>query len=454
MKLGSSSFFTNRLMWLGFAVAVFIEGMNGLNVYFPDVPHVPTAIGTGGLFTEAPWNQMAPIGIYVWPIFVGITYLLTSEVSFSLWFFLWFIEFQYIVAYYLGFPYGTLPTAIGHSSDGGARTFTAFQQVGAYLAYAGILLWTAREHLRHVARRACGRAAALPGERREALSYPVAFWGFIGSFMFMIAWSCGAGMRLDVALALWGLYLVTCIVLTRAIVEGGVMFINQGWVPLGTLAQLVGSGPGRWLAPASIVPATFFQVSFFTDMRGFLMPSFLQGFKLAYDEGIAARRLWWLVFASTFVALSVGVYMKVQMGYHASGLTLHPWFSTVAPKYPAQNSLEFITGARDAGWGNWFWLLLGGLFTYSIILARSRLLWFPLHPLGYLLALTAPTQRAWFSFFLGWLAKKLVTRFGGHDTYRKLVPAFLGLILGEVSMFLLWLIIDAWQGRSGHGLLP
>ncbi len=448
------SFFRNPLMWCGFGLAVAIQIINGLNVYFPDVPPVPLRLPTGGLLTDAPWNQIAPFGLNVWPIFVGITYLLTAEVSFSLWFFLWLVQFQYVAAYYFGLPYASLPQAIGHSSDGGARAFTAFQQVGAYLVYAAILLYAAREHLRHIVRRAFGRARSTPAEEQEALSYPAAFWAFVASFAFMVAWSCAAGMRFDVALALWGLYLVTAIVLTRAIIEGGVMFINQGWVPLGTLAQLFGSGPGKWLAPASIVPGTFFQVSFFQDMRGFLMPSFLHAFKLAHDRGIAARRLWLLIFAAILVAMAVGIWMKVRLGYQAGGLTLHLWFSTVAPKFPAQNSQEFIRGARDAGWGNWGWMGVGGLATFAIVLARSRLAWFPLHPLGYLLALTAPVQRAWFSFFLGWLAKTLITRFGGHDTYRRVTPFFLGLILGEVSMFLFWLAVDAWQGRSGHPLLP
>jgi len=447
-------FFRNPLMWCGFGVAVFIQGLNGLNVYYPEVPTVSLGIGTGALFTEAPWNQMAPIGMFVWPIFAAITFLLTSEVSFSLWFFLWFIQLQYIIAYYLGFPYGTLPTAIGHSSDGGARTFTAFQQVGAYVAYVAVLGWTAREHGRHILRRAFGREKKTAAEAREAISYPAAFWGFLAAFSFIIAWSWAAGLRPDVAIALWSLYLITSIALTRAIVEGGVMFINQGWVPLGTLAQLMGSGSGSWLSAQSVVPATFFQVSFFQDMRGFLMPSFLHGFKMAHDRGIAARRLWFLIFACTFVALCVGVWMKVRLGYVAGGLSLHPWFSVVAAKYPAQNAQEFIRGARDTGIGNWLWLMVGGLFTYGIVLARSRLTWFPLHPLGYLLALTAPTQRALFSFFLGWLAKVLITRFGGHEAYRKMIPVALGIILGEVSSFLFWLLIDAWQGRSGHGLLP
>ena len=447
-------FFGNRLMWLGFAFAFAIQFLNGLNVYFPDVPYVPLSLPLGSFFTETPWNQMAPMALIVWPIFAAITFLLTAEMSFSLWACLWLVQFQYIAAYFLGFPYGTLPAALGHSGDGVARTFTGFQQVGGYLMYAALLMWTARRHLTYVMRRALGFEKPKPNEAREPMSYPLAFWGFIASFIFVVAWSCAAGMRLDVALALWLLYLVTCIVLTRAVIEGGVMFINQGWVPLGSLAQLMGAGGGGWMNAASIVPGAFLQVSFFQDMRAFLMPSFLHGFKLASERGIAARRLCALIFGCTLVALLVGVWTKVRMGYIAGGLTLHPWFSIVAAQYPAQNAATLLKGNEAANPANWFWLAVGGAVTFAMTIARSRLLWFPLHPIGYLLALTAPTQRAWFSFFLGWLVKTLITRFGGHDAYRKCIPVALGIILGESGAFIFWLLIDYWQGRSGHGLLP
>jgi len=447
------AFFSNPMMWGGFALAVFIEGINGLNVYFPDVPAVPLTLPLGALFREAPWNQMAPMQLIVWPIFAAITFLLSSEIALSLWLFLWIMQAQYIVAYFLGFPYGNLPPAVGHSGDGVARTFTAFQQVGAYLGYVGVLMWTARGHLRHVAARAFGRVKATPVEGEEALSYPVAFWSFVGSFAYLTLWSCAAGMRLDVALALWGLYLVTAIALSRAVVEGGVMFINQGWVPLGTLAQLAGSGPGRWLSTSSLVPGSFLQVSFFQDMRGFIMPSFLHGLKLAQDRQLAARRLWPLIMATVLLSMGVGLWVKVRMGYTRGGLTLDPWFATIAAKYPAQN-IETLMRGGDASASNWFWLAVGCAATVAMTAARGRFAWFPLHPLGYLLALTAPTQRAWFSFFLGWAAKVTVTRFGGHDTYRKVVPLALGVILGEASMFIFWLLIDGWQGRAGHGMLP
>ncbi len=447
------AFFSNPLMWIGFGAIVFIQGMNGLNVYFPDVPPVPLSYPLGQLFTETPWNQMAPMAMIIWPIFAAITFLLSSEVALSLWLFLWIFQAQYIIAYFFGFPYAQLPPAVGHSGDGVARTFTAFQQVGAYVGYVAILLWTAREHLKHIAARAFGRVKAGENEAQEAISYPLAFWSFVLSFAYLTAWSCAAGMRVDVALALWGLYLVTTIALSRAVVEGGVMFINQGWVPLGTLAQLAGSGPGRWLSTSSLVPGSFLQVTFFQDMRGFIMPSFLHGLKLAQDRQIAARRLWPLIFAVTAVAMGVGLWMKVKMGYQNGGLTLHPWFATVAAQYPAQNAQTLLRGG-DPSAANWGWMLVGGAATLAMTTARARFAWFPLHPLGYLLALTAPTQRAWFSFFLGWLCKVTITKFGGHEAYRKVIPLALGVILGEVSMFLFWLIIDGWQGRGGHSMLP
>lgn len=445
-------FFRNPLMWIGFGVAVFISLLNGLNVYYPDVPAVPLDINTGPLFTEAPWNQIGPTLIRVLPMLVGITYLLTSEVSFSLWFFTWFIKLQLVMAYYMGFLPSTLPNAIGHTGD--AKSFTGYQQVGCYLAYIGTVLWTGREHFRHIARRAVGRAPAGENERHEALSYPIAFWGFSLAFAFIVAWSVAAGMRLDVAIILWLSYLIIALALTRVVVEGGLYYAQQGWTPLGTIAQLTNSGPGKWLSPESIVPGTFLQGAIITDMRAFLMPSFLHSFKLAYDHKIAARPLLALIGAVTCITLTMGLWMRVRMGYESGGLQLNQWFAVVGAQQPAVNSVQFINGARDVSWTNWLWLGLGMLTTWGMILARSRLPWFPLHPVGFLMCLSAPLNRIWFSIFLGWGCKVLISRFGGTDTYRKMVPAFLGLALGDIAMMLFWLIIDGWQGRTGHQLMP
>ncbi len=90
---------------------------------------------------------------------------------------------------------------------------------------------------------------------------------------------------------------------------------------------------------------------------------------------------------------------------------------------------------------------------HGMMWARAHFLWFPLHPLGLMMGLSYPVSRLWFSIFFGWACKCLIMRFGGVDSYRKLTPAFLGLILGEVVMIIFWLLIDGWQGRTSHQLL-
>lgn len=80
---GVGPFFRNRLMWIGFALAAFVQLMNGLNLYFSDVPQIATGIEAGPLFTEAPWNQMGVMMLQVFPIVVGLSFILTAEVGFS-----------------------------------------------------------------------------------------------------------------------------------------------------------------------------------------------------------------------------------------------------------------------------------------------------------------------------------------------------------------------------------
>jgi hypothetical protein len=315
-------FFRNPLMWIGFGITTFVQMTNGLHFYFPDVPVVPLQMDTAPLLTEPPWNQIGNAPIQVWPIVVGITYLLTSEVSFSLWFFYWFIKFQYIAAFYMGFPPSILPDLVG----GSGKTFVSYQQIGCYLAYVAIVLWTAREHIGHIARRAFGRAAATESEKHEALSYPVAFWGFVLCFALIIAWSVAAGLSLHLALLMWTLYLVIAIALSRIVAEGGVLFVQQGWTPLGALAQIVNSGGNHWLLPSqSLVPAALIQGPMMADLRAFLMPSFVQSFKLAHDRKINQKPLLALIFAVTFITLAMSLWMNVRLGYQHGGLELDPW---------------------------------------------------------------------------------------------------------------------------------
>jgi len=446
-----TAFFRNPLMWIGFGVVAFVQLMRGLHVYFPDFPDFPLSMDTSPMFQDQPWSQLGWTPVNIWPVVVGITYLLTSEISFSFWFFYWFVKFQLIGAYCLGFDPSSMPSPVGASG----RAFVVFQQIGCYLAYVAIVLWTGREHFLHIAKRSLGMAKPTGDEANEGLSYPVAFWGFIGSWALILGWSIAAGMNPLLALVMWGLYLVIIIALTRIIAEAGILFVQQGWVPLGIISQITNSGGSHWLLNDSSIPAaSMFQGSLMVDLRGFVMPSFIQGFKLAHDRKINVKGLLALMLACTFIAFGLGTYMNVSLGYAQGGQTLDPWYSGAASTQPASAAASLMHGVTTSSWSNLIWIAVGMGLTYGMMLARARMPWFPLHPIGFLVCLSYPMSQIWFSVFLGWLAKSLITRFGGTDSYRKTIPLFLGLALGDVFMMLFWLIVDGAQGHIGHKLMP
>jgi hypothetical protein len=259
MEADKPSFFRNGTMWIGFGLAAFLGLLNGLNLYFPDVPACAFETRFDAVFRRGAVESDRFDALVVWPIVVGIAFLLTAEVSFSLWFFYWFIKFQYIGAYFLGYLPSTLPVHTGATAAAGAKAFTSFQQIGAFLAYAAFVFWLGREHFAHIAKRAFGRAKAGVDERNEALSYPVAFWGFTLSFVLLVSWCIAAGMRPEIALMLWGGYLVVALVLSRVVAEGGLLFVQQGWSPVGAIAQLFGSGRERYFPPQAWCPRSSFR---------------------------------------------------------------------------------------------------------------------------------------------------------------------------------------------------
>lgn len=446
-------FFRNRVMWLGFGLVVFVQLVRGLNLYFPDVPPIPLELDVSGMLSESPWNQIGGLHVQCFPVVVGVAYLLTTEVSFSLWFFFLFLKLQYVGAYLLGYMPAALPDATGAVPG---KAFTGMQMIGAYLAYVGFIAWSGRSHFGHILRRALGRTPARAGEAQEALPYPAAFWGFCGGFLALVAMSMLAGVRWDLAVVLWGSYIVFAIGLTRIAAESGMLFLLHDSAPLGVAGKLMGNSAPHWLSLQNgLAPASFFQAGLVVHMRGFSMPSFLHSFKLASDRGISARPLLALIFSVLAISLGMSFWMVVRLGYENGGLTLgHRWYTQIGSLWPINFMQSVSRPPQDSLFVTWGAVGVGIAVTALMVVARGRFPWFPLHPVGYLMCVTFPAYMFWFSIGLAWLCKVLVTRFGGHEAYRKTVPFFLGVALGDITMMLFWLAVDGWFGRVGHQLMP
>jgi hypothetical protein len=116
--------------------------------------------------------------------------------------------------------------------------------------------------------------------------------------------------------------------------------------------------------------------------------------------------------------------------------------------YPPANVRNMFTRAADPGaftapggteYGGF---ALGMVVTTLLVWLRGAFSWFPLHPLAYAVAPTWTMLVFWFPCLIAWVAKSCVLRFGGIDTFRKLAPFALGLILGEFTSAVFWSLIS------------
>jgi hypothetical protein len=69
---------------------------------------------------------------------------------------------------------------------------------------------------------------------------------------------------------------------------------------------------------------------------------------------------------------------------------------------------------------------------------RRQFLWWPFHPIGYVTAETGIGNSFWFHYFLAWVFKGIVLRYGGHRLYVQTMPFVLGLMLGDILTQTVW----------------
>jgi hypothetical protein len=109
----------------------------------------------------------------------------------------------------------------------------------------------------------------------------------------------------------------------------------------------------------------FLQTSVATGMAAFLLPAFVQSFKLAHDRKIRARPLLILIFVCILIAFSTSLWMTVRLGYQKGGLNLNAWFAHFGGQWPATRTSEMMNGVDNRGWFNWLWIGVGGAATWA-----------------------------------------------------------------------------------------
>jgi hypothetical protein len=175
--------------------------------------------------------------------------------------------------------------------------------------------------------------------------------------------------------------------------------------------------------------------------RGNPMPHELEAIKMSDMTGMRSRDMSKAIMIATAVGIVAALWILIHTYYQIGA----GWVTTYSyARMFGNESYPRLAGWLESPKGP-DWVILGNIgagAVVAIILAaiRSRFIGWPFHPIGYALAPTL--NQMWMAVMLAWLIKLLILRYTGRRGYHAALPFFLGLMLGDFTMGMIWTLIS------------
>jgi hypothetical protein len=150
----------------------------------------------------------------------------------------------------------------------------------------------------------------------------------------------------------------------------------------------------------------------------------------------------------------VSAYFFLYFSYNMGHLNLYSYPNDNAGNMYRQAASVIHGGYHPPDAMAYGGLVLGVGITTLLIVLRTRLAWFPFNPLGYAIAPTWTMYVFAWPFFLAWMLKTVVNRYGGITLYRRIAPFMIGMILGEFTMAVFWTIMSTPAIRWNAPMFP
>ena len=429
-------FFRNPVMWCGFLLPFFINSVNALHDYFYFISPIELQASVE-LF-----RRTVSLNLRINFLMFGFAYFINSGLAFSLWFFYLFHLLQEGVFSVLGIQNAE---ELGPwTGSGPIEAIMGHQMMGAVIVLVLFGLWTARPHLRGVARRALGRDGGLD-DSDEITSYRNAAIAFVVGAAGMAFWLNKSGVPLWITPFFIFSALVIFIGLARVISEAGLPTVTPNMVPAG----FVVSGVGIPALGIKGMVATGYTLAWAGDLLVFMTAPLANALRLS-GETRNRRRLLLGVLAALAISLVFSCWTMLYLAYRDGALNLHPQYFTGFAQYPSSFAAKKLANPTGPNLAGWLWTGAGGLVMAGLMVARHTFVWWPLHPLGFAVSTGWVMNSIWFSVFLAWLIKILVLKYGGPAMYQRTRPFFLGVVLGQFVVGGLWLLIDGFTGMVGN----
>ena len=442
MTAEGGAIFKDKLLWYGFFIVVAIDVINGLHVLVPAVPELPIKLGDqSGVFTTRPWNNIGWLPIQFYPFGIGLGMLLPVDLLFSCWFFFWVWKAQLIMTAAFG-----LETIRG-------MPFVSEQSFGAYMGICVFAILVSRRHFINIFRHFAGAKTDID-DKEEPISYRSAVWFLVFGSVFLTWFSMRAGLSLMLVIAFWLIFFAMSIAVTRMRAE------------LGPPAHdLHAAGPDRIL-PVLLGPRAVgtqnlnvFSLYFWFNRayRSHAMPFQLEGFKMAERTRMNYRGLFVAMVIATVVGTIVAFWVILHLLYQrgaASADVGPPNVPMIFGWEPWSRMEGWVRSPEPPDLNRAGAIVVGFGATIVLNSLRMKIGWFPFHPVGYAVSSSWSMHLLWLPMFIAWLVKLVMLRYGGLRLYRRALPFFLGVILGECVAGSVWTIVGIVFNVPSYAFWP
>ncbi|MCS7252760.1 MAG: DUF6785 family protein [Armatimonadota bacterium] len=424
----------NRSLWLGFIMAFVLGSWNTLSMNYPSLPMIDvrgTRLDVGRYLTDRPWNAIGSMPMTFYPFIIGIGYLLSLEVTFSCWLFYFITKLEAVFCEAIG---------ISQLGRGGISRYPyiAHQGAGAFLAIALLSVWIGRTYLAQVLQTILGKS----GTAQERKSLIIALAMLISSFSFLIFFARAAGMRATVGALLFALSFTYMLSATRLRAEAG-----NAWLfgphadPYTLVTTTLGTNA---LTPRELTIMAYFRNIASFDLRCLPMPHQMDALKMSGMINLNQTKLLWGIIIGTLICVPTAFYGALSVWYNLGAAGKADVWRVYMGREPFTMLESFLRQPVLPDIRETIAVAIGFMVTCMLTFARAHLLSIPTHPFGYAVANTATMHKVWLPFMISWAFKGVLLRYFGTTAYRRALPFFLGLILGDFAHGGLWTLVGCF----------
>ncbi len=427
-----TSLLRNPLMWIGFGIAALIDLINGLNYIYPSVPSIPLYLDLGAAIHNDPWTGIGWLPVTFNPSVVGLAFLMPLDLLLSCTFFFFYWKGMFVIAKATGLSEG-----YGWGVSEAVFPYSNEQMFGGFIAIALGSAIIGRQYFRQVWLRILGRPSEVD-DAREGLSFRAALLGSIVGVGLLVAFAVHTGMAPALAIAFFAIYFLLAVAVARVRAEFGSPVHDFHFAgPDRTLSVVLGTMNIRQHDLGMFQQFYWFNRAY----RSHPVASTLEGLQMSARGGSSGRAMSAAILLAVVATAVTGFWAWLHYAYKDGAASAWGyganWFGGEA--YTRLQS--WIQHPKPANFAAAIAMVVGFGISLLLAAARTRFVGFPLHPVAYALSASWSIHLVWMPMLIAWLVKLLVLRYGGLRFYRRVLPFFLGLIIGESIVGCSWSII-------------